>query len=54
MSDAKQRDLLKCKTKADVMAFAAKHRLPTKKTGNEIQVGGWICIMEGDKFLYIK
>lgn len=51
---AKQRDLLKCKTKAEVKAFAQKHGLPTKTKGNEIQVGGWTCVFNGDKFSYIK
>lgn len=51
---AKQRDLLKCKTKADVREFAKKHNLPTKSAGSQIQVGGWTCVFVGDKFSYIK
>lgn len=51
---AKQKDLLKCKTKAEVKAFAQKNNLPMKTKGNEIQVGGWTCVFNGDKFSYIK
>jgi hypothetical protein len=51
---AKQKDLLKCKTKAQVRAFAAKHGLPVRERGSEIVVGGWTCVFNGDKFSYIK
>lgn len=51
---AKQKDLLKCKTRAQVRAFASKHNLPTKEDGDEIQVGGWTCVFTGNKFAYIK
>lgn len=50
----KQSELLKCKTKEDVKAFAKKNGLPTKVRKNEIQVGGWTCVFNGDRFSYIK
>ncbi|QOI67410.1 hypothetical protein SEA_BEUFFERT_5 [Streptomyces phage Beuffert] len=51
---AKQKDLQKCKTKAAVKAFAAKHNLAIRESGNEIQVAGWTCVFTGDRFDYIK
>lgn len=51
---AKQRDLLKCRTKEEVREFAKKNKLPTKSAGSEIQVGGWTCVFVGEKFSYIK
>lgn len=51
---AKQKDLLKCKTKGQVRAFAAKHGLPISESGDSITVGGWRCVFKGDKFLYIQ
>jgi hypothetical protein len=51
---AKYGDLLRCKNKGEVKRFAKKHALATKENGNEITVGGWTCVFEGERFLYIK
>ncbi|AXG66129.1 hypothetical protein SEA_ANNADREAMY_5 [Streptomyces phage Annadreamy] len=54
MSEAKQRDLLKCKTDADIRNFARKHGLSVSRRGNELTVGRWVCVLDGDNFKYIK
>lgn len=54
MAEAKQKDLLKCKTEADIRTFGRKYDLNVSRRGNEITVGRWICVLEGDKFKYIK
>jgi hypothetical protein len=54
MAEAKQKDLLKCKTDADLRNFGRKHGLHVNRTGNELTVGRWTCVMNGDKFNYIK
>lgn len=51
---AKQKDLLKCRTKNEVYVFAAKHGITVSGSGDNIMVGGWNCVFKGDKFLYVK
>lgn len=53
---AKKKDLLDCRTKEDVKAFAKKHGLPLKtdNRNNKITVGGWVCVFSGDRFQYIE
>lgn len=54
MAEAKMKDLLKCKNRSQVLAFAKKNGLSVSNEGNNIQVGNWSCIMNGDKFLYVR
>lgn len=51
---AKLKDLLKCKNKVDIERFAQKNNLEVKKVGSNLQIGEWSCIMNGDKFLYVR
>lgn len=52
---AKQKDLLKCKTRKELYAFAEKHKLTISVPAtNHLVIGGWTCIMDGNKFLYVK
>lgn len=52
---AKQKDLLKCKTRKDLFAFAEKNNLTISVQGpNILVIGGWTCIMNGNTFLYVK
>jgi len=55
MAEAKQKDLLKCKTRKDLYAFAEKNKLTISVTGtNILMIGGWRCVMNGNKFLYVQ
>jgi hypothetical protein len=53
---ASKRELLKCKTKDEVKAFAKENNLPLKtdNRNNKITVGGWVCVFTGDKFQYVE
>lgn len=53
---AKKSELLKCRTKDEVKAFAKKNRLGvvTDNRNNKITVGGWVCVFIGDRFQYIE
>lgn len=51
---AKLKDLLKCKTRAEVYAYAAKHGLTVSGSGDNVMVGGWNCIFSGNRFQYVK
>lgn len=53
---AKKSELLKCKTKDEVKAFAKKNKLgvSTDNRNNKITVGGWTCVFSGDRFQYIE
>ena len=54
MPEAKQKDLLKCKTDDDIRAFARRNGLKYSRRGVEVTVGSWTCIMNRDTFSYIK
>lgn len=51
---AKLKDLLECKTKSEVKAFANAHNIPTRETQDQITVGSWVCVFKGNKFQYVK
>ncbi|QIQ62892.1 hypothetical protein SEA_MOAB_4 [Streptomyces phage Moab] len=51
---AKKSELLKCKTKDEVLAFAKANSLPVRKAGNKVTVGGWVCVFNGNRFQYIE
>lgn len=51
---AKKAELLKCRTKDEVLAFAKANKLPTIKSGNKVTVGGWVCVFNGNRFQYIE
>jgi hypothetical protein len=52
---AKKSDLLKCKTRTEVLDFAKRHRMPVRNTKQtKVQIGGWVCVFIGDSFKYIE
>lgn len=52
---AKKKDLLDCRTRAQVLAFAKEHKLPVRDSSKpKVKVGGWVCVFIGDKFQYVE
>lgn len=52
---AKKKDLLDCKTRAQVLDFAKANKLPVRDSRKDrVKVGGWVCVFIGDKFQYVE
>lgn len=55
MTQPKKSDLLKCKTRQQVLDYAKEHRLPVRDSRKpRVKIGGWICVFAGDKFQYVE
>jgi len=46
--------LKKCRTKKDVREYAKEHNMPIRNAGKKIVIGGWTCVFDGDKLLFVE
>ena len=52
---AKKKELLECKTRNQVLAFAKANKLPVRDSNKDkVKVGGWTCVFTGDRFQYVE